>query len=231
MLSHRYTDLTGGRCSNILGQQTMPEASDGTRPAGQNADQGVSNASPNDRRNNRNRNKRAPREGKFVGKCADIEGFVYDVVSSKDTFQKTTREIAEYVGRTYEDAAEFRTGMVDLDLPANTAPTRPADPNDAFEMKIWELKQREFMAKERSRARNSGRIVALLLGQCSQALRNRMEGDTDWERINAASDVIGLLQLIQQNMSQQRTRKYPIHTLIDAESRLLTFKQGQYRWA
>jgi hypothetical protein len=32
---------------------------------------------------------------------------VYDVVSGKDTFAKTTREIAEYVGREFEDAGEF----------------------------------------------------------------------------------------------------------------------------
>jgi hypothetical protein len=38
---------------------------------------------------------------------------VYDVVSGKDSFTEMTREIAEYVGCKFNDAGEFRTGMVE----------------------------------------------------------------------------------------------------------------------
>jgi hypothetical protein len=31
---------------------------------------------------------------KFEGKCSDLKGSVYDVVSGKDSFAKTTREIS-----------------------------------------------------------------------------------------------------------------------------------------
>jgi hypothetical protein len=46
----------------------------------------------------KNHRKGNRREAKFEGKCADIKNSVYNVISSKDTFAKTTREIAEYVG-------------------------------------------------------------------------------------------------------------------------------------
>jgi hypothetical protein len=41
--------------------------------------------------------RRGNREGKFEGKCEAIKNSTYDVVAGKDTFLKTTREIAEYV--------------------------------------------------------------------------------------------------------------------------------------
>ena len=69
-------------------------------------------------------------------------------MAGKDTFLKTTWEIAEYVGREFDDAGEFRTGMVELALPALVAPTCPANANNAFEVEIWKMDQREFMAKE-----------------------------------------------------------------------------------
>jgi hypothetical protein len=79
------------------------------------------------RRNNRNRCS-GNREPKFEGKCSEIKNSVYDVVSGKDTVAKTTREIAEYVGREFDDAGEFRTGMVEMRLPPLTKPPPPLQP-------------------------------------------------------------------------------------------------------
>ena len=45
-----------------------------------------------------------PRQPKFEGKSDDLKGHVYDCSDSRqaDQFTKTTKEIAEYVGRTYK---------------------------------------------------------------------------------------------------------------------------------
>ena len=55
-----------------------------------------------------------------------------------------------------------------------------------------------------------------------------MEADNVWETMNANSDAIALLQLIQCCMSQRQTRKYEVHTLFEVETEVLNFKQGQY---
>jgi hypothetical protein len=45
-----------------------------------------------------------PRAPKFEGKCNDLKGHIYDCSNARqsDQFMKTTKEIAEYVGRTYK---------------------------------------------------------------------------------------------------------------------------------
>jgi hypothetical protein len=93
------------------------------------------------------------------------------VVSGKDTFAKTTREIAEYVGREFDNAGEFRTGMVEMSLPTLVEPA-PPDANDIISFERWKIAMRTYEKKMEARIRNSHRVYALLIGQCSQALCN-----------------------------------------------------------
>jgi hypothetical protein len=58
-----------------------------------------------------------------------LKGFIYDSTGerSPDQFIKTTKEIINYVGRTYTKyTAEFTQAVQDLEL---TVPTPPADPD------------------------------------------------------------------------------------------------------
>jgi hypothetical protein len=52
----------------------------------------------------------APKMIKFEGKCADLKGHIYDCsdVRQSDQFTKTTKEVAEYVGRTYKYDGDAR---------------------------------------------------------------------------------------------------------------------------
>jgi hypothetical protein len=87
------------------------------------------------------------------------------------------------------------------------------------------MDQRDFKKRSDYRRRNHEQIFPLILGQCSQALRNRMEADENWNDIDSNNNVMELLQLIQRCMTQRQTRQYPVHTLHDAEACVFTFRQ------
>ena len=76
-----------------------------------------------------------------------------------------------------------------------------------------------------ARHHNSYRVYALVLGQCSQALYNQMEASKQRGHINDASNMMELLQLIQNCMIQHQTQQKPIHSLLDAEVQVYGFKQ------
>ena len=62
---------------------------------------------------------------KFKGKCDELGSHVYDIADTgenKELFATTTREIAEYVARTYDNASEFRLGLVNTELETIVAP-------------------------------------------------------------------------------------------------------------
>jgi hypothetical protein len=61
------------------------------------------------------------------------------VTARKDTFLKTTRKIAEYVGCEYSDAGEYRLAMINLNLPALVQPQLPADEANVMTVEIWKM--------------------------------------------------------------------------------------------
>ena len=140
---------------------------------------------------------------------------------------KTTRSIAEYVGRSYDDASDFQTGMVNLELPTVDAPEDPPDTTGAVRLDLWKLARHRYELALENRRKVNGRAYALVLGQCSQAMRNRLEAHADWTTINGGSDVIELLRLIQTCMTQHQTRKHPVHNIVNNEKTVLNFKQGR----
>jgi hypothetical protein len=175
--------------------------SGGSPPAANAAEGGDTTSRGGQRRHNKNRHS-GNRDPKFEGKCADIKTSVYDVVSAKDSFAKMTHEITEYVGREFDDAGEFRTGMVEMRLPTIDEPAPPAD-GTPMSFELWKMACRTFEKQTEARCRNALRIYALIIGQCSQALCNCMEANERWGWINDGSDVMELLQLIQTCMIQR----------------------------
>ena len=52
-----------------------------------------------------------------------------------------------------------------------------------------------------------------------------MEAHQDWNAINDASNVMELLGLVQACITQQQTRKHPVHMLMDAKAQVYSFCQ------
>ncbi len=101
-----------------------------------------------------------------------MKHLVYDIVTGTETLLKTTREIAEYVSREYDDAEEFRTGMEEQLLPTLTVPPLSANNASRVEFELWKIERNAYQKKKEAWDRNNGRVYALVLGQCSEALRN-----------------------------------------------------------
>jgi hypothetical protein len=76
------------------------------------------------------------------------------VISGKDTFAKTTRELAEYVGHEFDNAGEFHTGMVEMRLPTLTKPAPPVD-GTLINFELWKMARRTFEKQTEARRRNS----------------------------------------------------------------------------
>jgi len=136
------------------------------------------------------------RQQAFSGKCDEIRDSIYGVIAGSDTFAQTTREIAEFVARKYKDAGEFRKGMVEMHLPILDEPDTLDKTTTPMDIKIWELNLKDHQKKVKARCTNSDLIYALLLGQCSQAMQNKLVAHKDWELVDEATNVIGLLEIL-----------------------------------
>ena len=77
------------------------------------------------------------------------------------------------------------------------------------------------------REKNMEKTYALILGQCSKTIRDRIEAHEQWESVNTSSNALGLLRLIRQSVYQRTTRRHETHALIDAETTLMRFRQSE----
>ena len=182
----------------------------------------------------RHRGPRNPRSGNqtnsFQGKEEKLKGHVFDVLPYKSgkLFTKVTREIAEYAGREYPNAGDFRIAMeelepVHLDKPkwAPVNPTAPTLP----EQEEYKLAMKEYYDKKIKTESTAKRIYALVIGQCSPAMKDRLESSHGYDSINKQSDPIKLLELIRDNMYKKVVTRKPIHALVDAETDLMSIRQ------
>jgi hypothetical protein len=158
-------------------------------------------------------------QAKFEGRCVDLKGYIYDCADSKqaDLFTKTTKEIAEYVGRTYKYGSDTRVFIENLGMTGISSIPLPADvPSTATktETRIWEKKVDEYVRKISQIEENMKTLYSLVWGQCSDVIRARIEALDNYQDMTNQSDSIKLLKSIKSlvfNFESQKYRPLAIH--------------------
>ena len=130
------------------------------------------------------------------------------------------------MAREYSSAGEFRNALPSRHLPSLNPPTRP-DPDDPFRMEEWKIEYREHKKRIEDRRQNMQKIYALILGQCSPTIRDRIEASDECDSVNNASNPIALLRIIRQSLYHRATRRKDTHALLEAELALHKFRQTE----
>jgi hypothetical protein len=231
----RQYDRSG--CDSIFEKEYMSEISDGVHPAPTPDASGQGDRRNQQRKNrnahNRDRRNVAHRNEEKTGKIAELKGFVYDVTSGNpaESFQRTTENIAEYVARTVSHGSEYRTALVQLQLeelvkPARPVASTPGGTVDQFDVEEWKAELKKYNSKLEAREENQGTVFSIILGQCTNSMRDQLRAEPTWNEVDEKSDVIGLLKLIQSNSNVKQPRRFHPHHLFDAQKEFLTFTQG-----
>jgi hypothetical protein len=61
------------------------------------------------------------------------------------------------------------------------------------------------------------KMYSVAIGQCTNALRAKLESQDEFESVSRASDVIGLLRMIQDISFNFQSQKYDVLALMEAE--------------
>ena len=121
----------------------------------------------------------------------------------------------------------FLVGIVsNLSFPHLEKPRGPGkDPTFAQQQEYKSEYDNWNKAKQR-RTHNMQQVFALILGQCSDTIKNRIRSDQQWSDINQENDVTKLLSLIQDGLYQNAANLDKTHAMIEADERLNKFRQG-----
>ncbi len=174
----------------------MESKSGGGKPSVTKSVGGDTGGGKGNKQAKRNFNRKAiVRQPKFEGKCEELKGHIYDCSDARqaDVYVKTTKEIAEYVGHTYKYGSDARLAVENLELPTIPEPNDPATGASATKRRIWEKKVDEYVKRIRYLEENIKTIYSLVWGQCTEALRARVEAQDDYEDMAAGARGLDLL--------------------------------------
>ena len=164
----------------------------------------------------------------YPGRIHELQGCIYDTGhGAKDQFSRTTREISEYISRTYNGGGEFLNAFDPASLGFDPI-VYPPDPDATashIDIKKWEILHRQASDRARNRMMVSEQAFGVILGQCSPAVRDRLSAHSAYSHIKANLDVIRLLNLIRSSLYTGSTSKRRQHSSQEGMEKLMTFKQ------
>jgi predicted RNA-binding protein associated with RNAse of E/G family len=208
-----------------------PSNSDGSGTAGSSAAAGTTNQRRKQGGKRGQRDQQGVKTTKFEGRCDELAGHVYDyagVRQAADQYTKTTREICEYVGRTYKHGADTKIALETLAMPAFREPEDPPANATRTRVRIWEKEVDEYVKRGILLTENLKTAYLLIYGQCSEAMRAKLESRPNHQAVEASADAIALLENIRTVMFQFQAQRYATLALHEAKRRFYTFTQDKH---
>ena len=86
---------------------------------------------------------------------------------------------------------------------------------------------RTYRERSASLAKHRGQTYSLILGQCSQLLKDKMKQDIDWATVSVSYDPLTFFRLIEKTTLSQTEDQYPFATVYNQELSFYSFRQEQ----
>ena len=191
----------------------------------------------NNRRNNQNNNRTQRNNTKeFKGDCDDLKGKVYFIGSMKqaDNYNTTTESIIAYIQRTFDYGNDVMDALENLQekdfsslMPKKVALDDKAteDEKEVASM-ILKSEVQKFVERKQKYTINMNKAYALILGQCTKALKGKLEARKDWDS-NIKNNAINLLTAIKEITYNYQDNKYPMESIYYAIRNVFTIKQEE----
>ena len=96
------------------------------------------------------------------------------------------------MGKTYEHAGEFRTGLMALSFPILEKPPDPGKDPMFTQQQEYKSEYENWNKARQRHTHNMQQVFVLILGQCSDTIKNRIHSDQHWSDIDQECDVTRL---------------------------------------
>ena len=157
-----------------------------------------------------------------------MNGHVFDYTGERtpEKYIRTMKELLAHVVSTYKDyTTDLKEGLENLALTDPVAPDNPPDGNQvAFE--LWKMDIKEYREKLKVFANFRAGLYRLVLGQCTDALQERLKSHRDYEAAN--EDGIRLLVIICSLIHTFEENRKLSDAIMDVKEKFYKFYQGRH---
>ena len=171
-----------------------------------------------------------PAAKKFVGREEGLgDTFVYQITSGSDAsdqYTKTTEEIIRFSATKYKNGGDLERTLTDGVLLTIVMPAPPtANPDGSMpegEMMMWKMEAGMVLARRQLLETNLTSAYALIQGQCSDTVLEKVRAQADFVGVHRDRDPIKLLGLIRSVMYQYDSRKHRMVAIIELTNNMVS---------
>ena len=175
----------------------------------------------------------------FEGSCPQLKGYYYTFNPEQpavDEFQETTDKVIEYVCSNLKQSQPLKATIKNLaphtipepqlqyNGPVDATTTTPTSTEEDRLKYSIQFKNHEYACKELNESLS--KTFAIIYGQCTRAMKAKIEEDSKWATIDSDCDPIELLKIIKAIAHNNESQKDSTLSLIQAEKRLMNLVQG-----
>ena len=123
------------------------------------------------------RNDEGNKKNQFTGRESGMNGHIFDYTGERtpEKYIRTVTELLAHVGSTYKEyTTDLKEGLENLALADPIAPNNPPDGNQVA-FALWKMDIKEYREKLKVFANFRAGLYSLVLGQCTDALQERLK--------------------------------------------------------
>ena len=151
---------------------------------------------------------------KFQGQEPTLKECVFDYSEDPQSkrYLKNVEHLVGYIGSNFTSYnSEFQQSVEDLQLNEPEEVKPPKDSTDTIAMEEWKMKYKMRAEQEREYRTFRAAMFSLILGQCTQLMKDKLQAKPTYDDIKKKRDGIALLALIKQTtFTYDSGRIYPL---------------------
>jgi hypothetical protein len=129
---------------------------------------------------------------------------------------------AEELDKLEEELSEVQNNILRAEYDLNADVELPLTEEEKGE---WRQQQKAYAERVTKHIVNQQKAFAIIIGQCTQRLQDKLHDDAQWETINKNQKPLELYSLIERVVMKQTGDEYPPHNLMENLLAVLTLKQ------
>jgi hypothetical protein len=170
----------------------------------------------------------AKAEEGFQGRCDDLKGHIFDCDGRQiDRYTVTMKEMAEHIGSSFMYGADIRWSLEHEQLFVIPKPQKLPDKADAIDKRIWEKEIDEYVKRKGKLEENCRKLFSLVLGQCTDYLKAKLESLASYPSMKENFDVFQLIKSVKGVTFKFEDSKYHLEALHDAKIRFYSLRQDK----
>ena len=155
--------------------------------------------------------------------------FLYGVAGQVERYLKSVRGLIDWVGASKEYKNIMSTYLMKKEEPTFDEPDEPEPSKEGnismAKMERYKMQLRKQMDDQDEWNESKGRLFRTTINLCSRPLRNKLESDKKFTKLEEAHDVNGLLDLIKELVYSTDESQEPIWIMADTVVKLHSTRQ------